>query len=326
MNGSIADICIVGVGAVGGILAKQLTSAGLKVVAFERGPALKTAEYAQRDSISYIARPDQLEGVRHEPRIFRTSATQPGNLRYGTSPFNVLGGSMLLWTGQASRFMPGDFKVYSNEVASGLADRAGVDLKGYDVVDWPIGYDDLEPYYDRFEWEFGVAGVAGMNPFAGPRRNPYPLPPLKMTARMQLFGEAAKRLGYHPFIGPAAVTSEPYRPPAPYDTRIPERPACVYCGHCNHYGCHVNAKASTLHTAIPVALQTGNLELRTNCKVANITTDDKGIATGVKYFDPNGVLQEQRARVVILSAFVFEHVRLLLLSKGDGKRFKKGLG
>ena len=73
MNGSIADICIVGVGAVGGILAKQLTSAGLKVVAFERGPALKTAEYAQRDSISYIVRPDQLEGVRHEPRIFRTT-------------------------------------------------------------------------------------------------------------------------------------------------------------------------------------------------------------------------------------------------------------
>ena len=83
-------------------------------------------------------------------------------------------------------------------LASGLADRAGVDLNGYDVVDWPIGYDDLEPYYERFEWEFGVAGVAGMNPFAGPRQKPYPLPPLKMTARMQLFGAAAKRLGVSP--------------------------------------------------------------------------------------------------------------------------------
>ncbi len=213
----------------------------------------------------------------------------------------------------------------SGLAAGGVAERAGVDLSGYDVVDWPIGYDDLEPYYERVEWEFGVAGVAGMNPFAGPRRKPYPLPPLKITARMQVFGESAKRLGYHPFIGPAAVTSEPYRPPAPYDTRIPERPACVYCGHCNHYGCHVNAKASTLHTAIPVALQTGNLDLRTNCKVAGITSDDRGMATGVRYFDPNGVLQEQRARVVILSAFVFEHVRLLLLSKDNGKRFKKGL-
>ena len=86
MNETTTDVCIVGIGAVGGILAKQLTSAGLKVVGFERGPALKTVEYAQRDSISYIARPDQLEGVRHEPRVFRTNAKQPGNLRYGTSP------------------------------------------------------------------------------------------------------------------------------------------------------------------------------------------------------------------------------------------------
>src|SRR5262249_58488852 len=106
MNGKLADVCIVGVGAVGGILAKQLTTTGLKVVAFERGPALKTAEYAQRDSISYIARPEQLEGVRHEPRIFRTSATQPGNLRYGTSPFNVLGRSLGLCPGHVPRSLP----------------------------------------------------------------------------------------------------------------------------------------------------------------------------------------------------------------------------
>jgi len=77
--------------------------------------------------------------------------------------------------------------------------------------------------------------------------------------------------------------------------------------------------------AIPVALQTGNLDLRTGCKVAAITTDDGGQVTGIKYFDPNDVLHVQRARVVILSAFVFEHVRLLLLSKGGGKRFKNGL-
>lgn len=325
MTASIADVCLAGVGAVGGVLAKELASAGLKIVALERGPAIKTADYAARDSIRFIARSDQLEWVRHEPRVFRTNATQSGAIRYGTSPLNALGGSMLLWTGQASRFMPGDFKVFSNEVATGAADRTGIDLSGYDIVDWPIGYDDLEPYYERFEWEFGVAGVAGMNPFAGPRRKPYPLPPLKTTARMQLFEGACRRLGYHPFIGPAGVLSQPYRPPAPYDTRIPERPACVYCGHCNHYGCHVNAKASTLHTVIPVALQTGNLDLRTSCKVAGITTDDKGLATGVRYFDPDGNLQEQRARVVILSAFVFEHARLLLLSGGDGRRFKNGL-
>ena len=233
MSGPIADICLVGVGAVGGILAKQLATAGLKVVAFERGPAIKREDYAGLDSIRFIARPDHLEWVKNEPRIFRTDSKQPGAIRHGTSPLNALGGALLLWTGQASRYMPGDFKVYSNEVATGVAEGAGIDLSGYDVVDWPIGYDDLEPYYERFEWEFGVSGAAGMNPFAGPRRKPYPLPPLRTSAKMELFAAACRRLGYHPFNGPAAVLSQRYRPPPPYDTRIPERPACVYCGHCN---------------------------------------------------------------------------------------------
>jgi len=325
MAAPIADICLVGVGAVGGILAKELASAGLKVVAFERGPALKAEDYSPRDSIRFIARHDQLEWVRHEPTVFRSRATEPGKLRYGTSPANALGGALLHWTGQASRFMPGDFKVYSNEVATGVAERAGADLSGYDVVDWPIGYDDLEPYYERFEWEFGVSGAAGMNPFAGPRHRPYPLPPLRNSAKMELFAASCRRLGYHPFNGPAGILSQPYRPPHPYDTRIAERPACVYCGHCNHYGCHVQAKAATLYTVIPVALETGNLELRTNCKVFCITTDDRGQATGVKYFDPDGRVREQRARVVILTAFVFDNVRLLLLSKSNGRRFRSGL-
>ena len=325
MTTNIADICLVGVGAVGGILAKELASAGLKVVAFERGPAVKTEDYSPRDSIRFIARHDQLEWVRHEPTVFRTRTTEPGKLRYGTSPLNALGGALMHWTGQASRFMPGDFKIYSNEVATGLAERAKADLSEYDVVDWPIGYEDLEPYYERFEWEFGVSGAAGMNPFAGPRRRPYPLPPLRHSGKMELFAAACRRLDYHPFNGPAGILSQNYRPPPPFDTRIAERPACVYCGHCNHYGCHVQAKAATLYTVIPVALETGNLELKTNCKVSCVTTDDKGRATGVKYFDPDGQLREQRARVVILAAFVFDNVRLLLLSKTDRGSFRNGL-
>src|SRR6185436_11225829 len=131
--------------------------------------------------------------------------------------------------------------------------------------------------------------------------------------------------GYHPYDTPAGILSEPYRPPEPYDPRIPERPACVYCGHCNFYGCHVHAKSASLYTVIPVALQTGNFELRANSKVFHILSDDRGIASGVRYFDPDGQAHEQRARVVILSAFVFEHVRLLLLSKTNSKRFAKGL-
>jgi gluconate 2-dehydrogenase alpha chain len=320
---SIADVCLVGVGAVGGILAKELASAGLNVVGFERGPAPRIADYAPRDSIRFIARADGLDWVRHEPTTTRSRADAPADIRYRTSPLNVLGGALLHWTGQASRYMPGDFKVYTNEIVNGGAARAGADLSGYDVVDWPIGYNDLEPYYEKFEWEFGVSGSAGANPFAGPRRRGYPLPPLRRSARMELFAAACRKLGYHVYDSPAGILSEPYKPPAPYDTRIPERPACVYCGHCNFYGCHVHAKAATLYTAIPVAVSTGNFELRTNAKVFRIDSDDRGNATGVSYFDRDGTIREQRARVVILGAFVFETARLLLLSKTP--RFASGL-
>lgn len=131
---------------------------------------------------------------------------------------------------------------------------------------------------------------------------------------MQLFATACQRLGYHPYEGSAGILSEAYRPPEPYDARIPERPACVYCGHCNSYGCHVNAKTATLYTVIPVALQTGNLDLRTHSRVFRINTDGAGRATGVTYFDRDGQVQEQRVRLVILAGFVFENTRLLLLS------------
>ena len=319
----IADVCIVGVGGLGGILAKELASAGLKVVGFERGPAPKKEDYAPRDTIRYLVRTDQLEWVRHEPTTTRKNSGEAASRQFRTSPLNVLGGALLHWTGQVSRYMPGDFKLYTNEILSGNAERAGADLSGYDIIDWPLSYDDLEPYYERFEWEFGVSGAAGKNPFAGPRKRGYPLPPLRHSARMALFKEACEKLGYHPYDTPAGILSQPYRPAPPFDTRIPERPACVYCGHCNFYGCHVHAKAATLYTAIPVAVETGNFDLRTNSKVFRIDSDGAGQVTGVSYFDPAGESQKQRARVVILSAFVFEHVRLLLLSKSD--RFVQGL-
>jgi gluconate 2-dehydrogenase alpha chain len=325
MADSIADVCIVGVGGLGGIMAKELASAGLKVVGFERGPAPKKEDYAPRDSIRFLIRPEQLEWVRHEPTTTRKKPGQKTNLQYRTSPLNVLGGALLHWTGQSSRYMPGDFKLHSNEIESGNAERAKADLTGYDIIDWPLSYDDLEPYYEKFEWEFGISGQAGLNPFAGPRKRGFPLPPLRHSGKMQLFAEACKKLGYHPYDTAAGIASEPYKPVAPFDTRIGERPACVYCAHCNFYGCHVHAKSASLYITIPVALQTGNFELKTNTKVCRINSDASGQVTGVNYFDADGSEHEQRARVVILSAFIFEHARLLLLSKTDTGKFAKGL-
>jgi gluconate 2-dehydrogenase alpha chain len=142
---------------------------------------------------------------------------------------------------------------------------------------------------------------------------------------MELFTKACRKLGFHPYDTAAGIASAPYKPPAPYDARIAERPACVYCGHCNFFGCHVHAKAASLYITIPVALETGNFELKTNAKVFRINMDSAGRVDGVNYFESTGAARVQRARVVILSAFVFEHARLLLISKTGKGRFAKGL-
>src|SRR5688500_7502758 len=183
MSLPIADVCIVGSGVMGGILAKELGTAGLKVVILERGPAITREDYAERDAIEFTTRLHHKDWVRHEPISFRTRAGDNSRIRYTTTPLNVLGGALLHWTRQSSRFFPADFKVRSGEIESGLAEGAGADLRGYDITDWPIGYGDLEPYYERWEWEFGVSGKGGANPFEGPRKRDFPLPPLRHNAR-----------------------------------------------------------------------------------------------------------------------------------------------
>src|SRR5258706_11974646 len=115
--------------------------------------------------------------------------------------------------------MPGDFKLFTSEIESSNAELAKADLTGYDIIDWPIGYDDLEPYYEKFEWEFGVSGQAGANPFAGPRRRGYPVPPLRRSAKMELFAAACRQLGYHPYHTPAGIFSPPVPPPPPLHAR-----------------------------------------------------------------------------------------------------------
>lgn len=320
----IADVCLIGTGPVGGILAKELGTAGLKVVAFERGAALTLEDYAVRDAIKFITRGALLEWARHDPVTFRDSPTGRAVPTYPL--INGLGGQMLHWGAQAQRLMPGDFKVFSREIATGVAERANADLAGYEVFDWPLSYDDLEPYHERFEWEFGVSGSDAVNPFAGRRKRGYPMPPLRQSAKMQLFEAACRGLGYHPYVIGAGVLSQPYRPPAPYDARIEERPACTYCAHCSEYGCHVHAKAAALYTVIPVVAKMGNVDLKTNCKVIRINTDSAGRATGVSYFTPDRRIAEQRAKVVILCGYAFENVRLLLMSESKGKSLANSSG
>jgi gluconate 2-dehydrogenase alpha chain len=190
---------------------------------------------------------------------------------------------------------------------------AGALPTGSSATDWPVTYEELEPYYDAVEHEIGVSGRHGLNPFEGPRTRDYPLPPLRRTGFIELVAEAARARGLHPFVTPAAILSEPFR----------GQPACTYCGFCNYHGCHVDAKGSTYLNAIPAAEATGNLAVVPGARVVSLHVDGEGRAAGALYL-ADGRLLFQPARAVFLSAHALESTRLLLLSRSTA--FPNGLG
>jgi choline dehydrogenase-like flavoprotein len=184
-------------------------------------------------------------------------------------------------------------------------------ISGTGFADWPITYDELEPYYTKVDWEIGVSGAPGH--FDPPRSRGYPLPPLPNKSSGVLLERAARALGLHSQVAPMAILSQPYD----------GRSACGACGHCTYYGCEFGAKSSTLVTMIPKAMATGRCEVRTESTVFRVETNTKGRATGVAYWDKDGHERRQSARAVILAANGAETTRLLLLSTSSS--FPHGL-
>ena len=231
---------------------------------------------------------------------------------------NAVGGTTLHYWAQSWRLNPWDFKVVSETKRRYGASRIPA---GSTVEDWPFGLDELEPYYDKVEYEVGVSGQAGNingkidprgNPFEGPRKRAYPMPPLRGNEFLEKMAAAARTLGWQPFPGPAAVNSRSYQ----------NRSACMYHGFCNRGGCHVDAKNSTAVTTIPRAQATGHLKVVTRAHVTTIEVDGSGRMTGVNYVT-DGVEYFQPAKVVLLASYTYENTRLLLLSKS--KAFPNGL-
>ncbi len=314
-----ADVVIVGMGWVGGIIAAELTKAGLEVVGLERGSARGVGNWADdHDELRYAIRYELFQNVANETWTLRHNLQenalpirQLGSFLPGTG----LGGAGVHWNGQTWRFHPRDFTIRTSTIerygASAIPD-------GMSIQDWGITYDELEPYYDKFEYMAGIAGKAGNlqgktvpggNPFEGPRSREYPVPPPPDTEMEALFREAATSLGYHPFYAPTANLPRPYKNPDGI-----ERGPCTYCGFCERFGCEVGAKADPTVTVIPVALKTGRLKIIEHANAYAIRNDGK-TAQSVLYFDAAGVTQEQPADVVVLGAYVFNNVRLLLVSK-----------
>jgi choline dehydrogenase-like flavoprotein len=301
---------IIGAGAGGGIAAKELAEAGYKVVLLERGQ-WNTAYDCRKDDLrnqrsSILGHPFGPDDRHPRVSVARNGSASvllPWEGGYSNNAACV-GGGTLSYGAMAWRFMPQDFRMRTTYGA----------LEGSTLEDWPVSYDELEPYYEKAEWEIGVSGDDSQNPNKGPRRKPYPMPAQPPTREHEILEPAAKRLGLHPFPIPMLRNSVPYN----------GRGACMRCRWCVGFACEVDAKCGTQNTVIPTAIATGNCEIRTGAMVRRINVDDRGRASGVDYIDSNDRLQTQPADVVIVAGAAIETARLMLNSKC--RQFPNGLG
>jgi choline dehydrogenase-like flavoprotein len=299
------DFVVIGSGAAGGIVANELATAGFAVVVLEQGPYLKAHEF-RHDELGYVLNQELMGPMSTDPQTMRRTERDQARVWGPPSPLlymRAVGGSSIHFTGNYWRFHPVDFSERS---------LLG-DIPGTDFADWPITYQELERYYTRVDWEIGVSGQAGANPFDPPRSRPYPVGPMPVTSAGVLLERGATRLGLHASPAPMAILSQPHD----------GRNACIHCGFCFLFACEVGAKSSTLASVIPRAEATGRCEIRPNSTVFRIETNAAGRVTRVAYWDAERREQAQRAKAVVLCANGAETARLLLLSTSNG--FPQGL-
>jgi len=299
------DFVIIGSGASGGVLARELSVAGFDVVVLEQGLYRKAADFSHDElKVAFLG---EMTGHPswNDPQTFRRSALEQASVQTDGPPTALyargVGGSSVHFTANFWRMRPLDFKERS---------LLG-EIRGTGFADWPISYEELEPYYTRVDWEIGVSGAPG--PFDPARSRPYPVPPLPVTSSGVLLEKGARKLGLHPQPAPMAILSRPHN----------NRPACMHCGFCMGYGCEANAKSSTLAAMIPLAEATGRCEIRPLSTVFRIETNEHGRVSEVAYLDAAGAQHAQRAKAVIVAANGAETPRLLLLS--ESPRFPQGL-
>jgi gluconate 2-dehydrogenase alpha chain len=329
------DAVLVGFGWTGAIMGQQLADEGLSVLALERGPWRDTATdfspgFAQ-DELRYMWRHHLFQNVAHETLTVRNNVDQQAlpMRRLGSFlPGTGVGSGGVHWNGQIWRFLPSDFVARShNQQRYGKKAVTDYDMT---VQDWGVTYDELEPHYDAFDKLCGTTGKAGNlrgkiqpggNPFEGWRSNEFPNPPMVQSYGPTLFGEAAASLGRHPFPHPTGNMSRAYTNPLGA-----QMGKCTYCGFCEKFGCGNYSKASPQTTVLPYLMAKPNFTLRTECEVLRVElTADRKRATGVTYVNSAGEEFFQPAELVILSAYILENVRLLLLS-GIGQPYDPATG
>lgn len=300
MAETTADVLIIGAGASGAAVAWSLADTRMHIVCLEQGDWMKQSDYpSNKQHWEYLRDSEMAISPNHRDRSADYPINDTEESPISVANFNAVGGSTILYSAHFPRFHPSDFRVKSLD---GVAD------------DWPIDYRQLEPYYEENDRMIGVSGLAG-DP-AYPPKTP-PCPPLPLGKMGEVMARGFNRRGWHWWPSDAAIITEPYA----------GRDKCLNLGPCNT-GCAQGAKSSADVTYWPLALRQG-VELRTNCRVRQITVNEKGVASGVIYYDAEGREQRQLAEVVILACNGVGTPRLMLNSVSpqfpDGLANRSGL-
>lgn len=291
----IVDVCIIGSGAGGAVVAKELGEKGLRVVLLEAGRRFDPLkDYTAPAKHDFEFRSTENVGQFTVPALQKATLVHKNT--YRPIEVHAVGGGTTRYLAYAVRMLPDDFRIYS------------VDGLG---TDWPITYEDLVPYYRKVELELCVSGLAG-DPFT-PLVEPYPNPPFAYSYANKILKRGFDKLGLDLWPGAMARLSKPFN----------GRPACVQCGRCMD-GCVTTAKSSTDITYIVKAENTGNVRVLPNSIVTRIRTDHTGKPTGAIYFDADGTEHEQKAHTVVVSAGAIQSPRILLNSSST--KHPDGLG
>jgi len=307
------DICIVGSGAGASPVAYTMAKAGAKVLVLEKGPWLTEKEFFKDElaiSIHDAYNPklsDEQHVIEEEYEdeegnsFWQGEATSDSGWTWWNG--TVVGGSSNFMSGYFHRLKPIDFRLKTEFGA----------IDGANIADWPISYDELEPFYAMVEREVGVSGRVVQHPHQEPRSTDFPYPPIAEVPISSWIDKAAKKIGYHAVPVPRAVLSEPAM----------GRRSCEYSGYCSSYGCSSGAKGSGRAALLNHAIATGNCTIKPNAKVYKIATDNKGEISGIHYYDAQGRQQSVSAKNYVVACQAVETSRLLLASTGE--KFPHGL-
>ena len=290
----IADVLIIGSGASGLIAAKHLTTAGFDVVCLEQGQPVDHGKF-WGDKPEFELMTQKL--WHPNPNVRDLESDYPIDTTESDVPilmYSGVGGTTILYGAHWQRFMPSDFRV---KTLDGVGE------------DWPISYEDLEPYYDEMDLEIGVSGLGGDTAFP-PGKSP-PLPPLPIGKMGRKAAEGMNKLGWHWWPAPNSIASRAYN----------GRNPCALRGTCRN-GCVEGAKASFDLTHLPIAIKNG-LRLVTGARVREVLVNEQGLATGAIYIDRSGRERRQLARTVMVCCNGVGTPRLLLNSRSN--RFPDGL-